>query len=276
MKGISILFLTVDQICNHKYWNDWRKGHERVIRFYINSKNSIETPNGFIRLPKHVELTETAWGKGSCVIAHQRLLKFSLVNFKEAEWFILVSGDSIPLQPVKELFKRLKTNTSMFDDFKDNVSHVQWGAMNEAFLKWPREKKNWWIDNVAEHGHDQEGSFATLSEKFSKLSHANHVLCRLHAQAFSKAPESVSIDYDSLVDRYAFNVGGADEFIPLNYIRWWRDKNSSKARIMCESIMYQELTDCGLHAKHLTYKPGTDHLFGRKFSRDINFIVANS
>lgn len=156
-----------------------------------------------MRLPDELEVRDTAWAEGSVTRAHQALLRYALTNFKNAEWFILVSGDSIPLKSQSTVLESLKLNTSKFDFFAEESSHMQWAAMNEALLQC-NEEKNWWKEKATERGEDEEGEFFVLPPQFAQTAHANHVLCRVHAEALAKMPDSVSVDFDALVSK----IGG--------------------------------------------------------------------
>lgn len=268
---ISILFLILDQIPNSEYWNEWRNNDER-IRFYVNAKQlSTETPKGFIRLPQHIEVRDTAWAAHTCVLAHQAMIQFALADFPKCKWFVLVSGDSLPLKSTKTLFDTLKDNTSIFDSFTCKESAEQWKIMNEAALVC--HEPNWWVDEATITAEDEEGSYTVIPQYLCQAAHANHILCATHAAALAKMPINVGKDFDRLLalsdfTRYSL---GADELIPLNYLKWLQEREGLRGNIIEGPVMYCKLDRKDpKHAAKLTKIPfNTSHLFGRKFYRKI-------
>jgi hypothetical protein len=261
----AILFLTIDAIPNHVYWNQWR-GENMQIRFYVNAKNSrMITPKGFVRLPKDYEVSNTLWGHHSLVLAHQALLRFALMDFPEAEWFLLVSSDALPLKPVKTLFGQLKPNQSLVDEFTETETIQQWGTMNEALQRWgANEEENWWVDTAATKGEDGEGEFRVLDETKCCCAGQFHVLCRDHAKDIANMPERVARDFDALIAV----VGGvrnslaADEIVPFGYLNHLgKGHNIHATRFMHADLDSKDPRHAASH-KALIDCP---HLFGRKY-----------
>jgi hypothetical protein len=265
----AILFLTVDSIFNHVYWNEWRGGDKR-IRFYVNAKDPLfKTPEGFLRLPPDLEFRETAWGHHSLVLAHQALLTHALADFKEAEWFVLVSGDALPLRSTRELFQRLKPGQSMFDEFNDDCLYKQWAVMNEALQQC--NMPNWWADVAADRGKDEEGFFRVLSESVCAGVSQFHILCREHAQDIANMPRCVPEDFDKLLNI----VGGtdvsfaADEVVTLGYLNYL---GKGKDIVRTANVMHAPGDPKNpAHARALRSPVLANHVFGRKYHVVFSF-----
>ena len=259
---LAVLFLTIDTIPNHGYWKQWR-GDNNNIRFYVNAKDpTMKTPEGFLRLPQDQEVHNTAWGHFSLVLAHQALLRYALADFPSAKWFVLVSGDALPLKSVSTLFNRLKPNISMFDEYVDSEQHQQWGVMNEALLRC--DFPNWWVDVAAYRGEDDKGSFCVFPETYCPCVSQFHILCHEHAQLIADMPPEIPKDFDALIEL----VGGvrfslaADEVVPLAYLRYiGKDDN-----VRMESVMHAPIDPKSPQhvAAHKT-PVQCSHLFGRKY-----------
>jgi len=113
---LAVLMLTVDEPLNAEVWKDWLDTDPGRGNIYVNAKNDFTMPKPFQAIDNREK--NTKWGDSSLVKAHKALLRHALVADEKNMWFILVSGDSIPVISLRNIIERLEnlnSHDSLFD-----------------------------------------------------------------------------------------------------------------------------------------------------------------
>ena len=288
-RGLAVLMLTVARPPNVLLWRRWVCGARARTRVYVNGKAGFSLGGGreVVRLPPGVEVRDTAWGHHTLVYAHQALLRHALADMPSAQWFALVSGDSLPLLGARDMLRRLERecglHASQVGRYTERECLQQYTAMSEALQLWralpPRARvPNWWHDHFAESGIDEEGPYRAFAEDASAPrgvhGHSQFVLLsREHAQAVADMPAEVARDYDTLMGALETHQKlAADEVAVGHYLLYLQDCGLLGGRFLDEDMMHAPLDSKDkVHARlHHKLPPGLlsqdRFLFGRKYA----------
>ena len=132
---IAFLFLTYGEI--HPVWEEYTKDHS----VYVHAKYPTEITNPYFN-SKCIPTIPTEWGKMSIVDATLNLLRTAYTPTRRLtrsnkpsrsnknKWFVLLSGDSYPLQPIHKLEEFLSNQPySLFEPLGGNKTS-QWWILN--------------------------------------------------------------------------------------------------------------------------------------------------
>jgi hypothetical protein len=201
--SVAILFLTVDPVLNWDVWMKWRGKNK--ANFYVNAKHPAKLPKSQKQFAIKDPVTDTEWC-WRVIYAHIAMLKKALEN-AENEWFVLVSGDSIPTTNFNTFCTWLKS-------FAPNTSHISRqapiaSALPPEFTTDPAWADNVWVkENIAIHNQ-----------------HQSHSLSREHATVLASMPTVYLHDFQVLREAHK-KVGimlmSEDETVPLSYLKHLR------------------------------------------------------
>jgi hypothetical protein len=288
-RSLAVLMLTVSAPPNAVLWRRWVQGASTRVHVYVNGKTDFKLPGSgreLSRLPPEVEVRQTAWGDHTLVLAHQALLRHALAEMPQAQWFALVSGDSLPLMGARAMLQRLAKecgmSASQMGRYTERECLQQYTAMSEALQLWhalPERARapNWWHDAYAEAGEDDEGSYRAFAEEVANPrgihGHSQFiVLSREHAQAVADMPPEVARDYDTLMAPLGSQQKlAADEVAVGHYLLYLQHEGLVGGRFLDEDVMHAPLDSkdkahARLHSKLPIGLLSQDKfLFGRKY-----------
>lgn len=115
MSKIAFCFLLTDTFKHTDIWNKFFKGHESKYNIYSHIKfpDSPNIPKSI--KDKRIKTIKTAWCDESLITAFLNMIKEGLKD-PNNEYFVILSGDCIPLYNFVSFYKKLfRDNRSMMD-----------------------------------------------------------------------------------------------------------------------------------------------------------------
>ena len=217
---LVITMLTRCSVPNATLWRQWAR--KQKISFVLNAKHM----GGVDGLPPRVakrlgtlsnedRVVDTAWGSHTLCIAHQAMLRVGLKRHPDAAWFMLVSGDSIPIISAKQLMSELHAlgpHHSLLGQFACGPHVVDW-LWHHRTLRGDSMPDNWWVRHLD----------AGVLTSHTVRGHQQMVLfCRTHATVFADMPVRILQDYDELLDvdikKNKTPRLSAEEVVPFTYL----------------------------------------------------------
>ena len=119
MLNIYFLFLIKDKVHNINLWKKYFK-NSKNYKIIIHPKNKEK----IVYIDKNeivLNPIETKWGDISLVDAEINLLKKALEYKNKNSYYILLSGDSLPLSSYKELYNFLGKQSLSFFNYRDYI-----------------------------------------------------------------------------------------------------------------------------------------------------------
>lgn len=244
-----------------------------------------EYKDSIVRINPGME-EETKWAKASLVTATLRLLISTIPEYQDKKFshFALVSSDSVPLKPAREVgqygigslngkLSGMMPSTTV-RDYEDEEHASQHQAVRLAIRgceNEPRLKDNWWIRN----SKFSDGDLNVYSQ-FWVMAYPDALWLARNAGAVTQMAE----DFDALID-CAVNKGtiirknifATDEFVFTTFLRLY-ESPMYEITMKTGKIMAEQMDEDGKHARAFEYPeqlrsadPNSHKaFFGRKIS----------
>lgn len=134
---IAFCFLLKNEVVHRDIWTKFFNGHKNKYNIYSHIKQDDKDH----KIPEiirqgSIPIVETQWCGESLIIAFANMLKRALKN-KKNKYFVLVSGECIPLYPFDVIYKKLFSDPRSRMDISERRNDIgsyyyasQWMSLN--------------------------------------------------------------------------------------------------------------------------------------------------
>jgi len=279
--SLTVCMLTVKEPTNFEKWVQFCGAN-----CLVNAKAERGTLSDAVETCRiENEVRDTQWGNASLCRAAFALLKEAVDA--NTSWVVLVSGDTLPMIPYKDVGRVINGNVSIFSKFKRDPTFVDGRLVsNEEELQlffyetlnfiWENDAEaassNWWC--IALGVSWTGGEMVMKNPELIDWASQFMVLTREDAIVLSKVSENVFTDTNALLAAYNAKLKSEginqpltsplgsppmapDEFLPLMYLKWHASAFGEEEYTYADKpVLWSTLmTEGGAHARKLSGPP---------------------